>query len=114
MSEDESQTQSEGIEFNCGDCRTDAFCVSSLGMDARVIAEDIIAYAQLMLLEMTRNNSITLHREVNCEHRSDQGEQEYMDIMGKQKTGKRDINEMMDDADIDDNDSEILGGLANF
>ena len=42
------------------DCRSELFACRLAGFKARVIAEDIIAYAQLRLVEMTKNDVLEL------------------------------------------------------
>lgn len=52
------------------DCRTQLFTCALPGMKARVIAEDIISYAQLRLVEMSKNDVIdlgTTHKHVHSE-----------------------------------------------
>ena len=40
------------------DCRVELFTLKSIGLKAKVIAEDIIAYSQLIIAEMSKNDLI--------------------------------------------------------
>ncbi len=40
------------------DCRVELFTLNSIGLKAKVIAEDIIAYSQLIIAEMSKNDLI--------------------------------------------------------
>ena len=47
------------IEQNTAtDCRVELFTLNTIGLKAKVIAEDIIAYSQLIIAEMSKNDLI--------------------------------------------------------
>lgn len=103
------------------DCRTEVLVAKMPGLKARAIAEDIIAYCQLTLVECTRNDLIqpTHDHHHHHHHHGSHGKGNYdshkmSDQIHVETAHNVDVREMMDSDDLGDNmDDTLLGHVGH-
>lgn len=109
---DVSFTDSEdgAVRMASHDCRTEVLAARMPGLKARAIAEDIIGYCQLSLVECTRNDVISLKHDHKHDH--DHGPQKADDPLHEAEQ-IYDVKDMMDSEDVESLEDTLLGAVGH-